>query len=269
MKPGSKMKSKTLFLLIISTLLTFYIGCSSTTELISTPAENSIVINGDASDWGANLKYLSDEKVAIGVSNDNHYFYLCLTTNDMSKVMPMFVKGFIVWLENENDKNTLGIRYPLRNIVNESRIMLKPEEFKEKRREMMIPKMIKDQDEIRILNKDNFPVTVISTSDSSGLTARLGYNNDQFIYELRVPLKVDEQNKYGINAHAGEKLLVRFETERPERGNMGGRDGEGGMRPPGGMGGFPDGNGGGGMRTEGGERKSFEPIDFSAEVTLK
>src|SRR5512146_681126 len=117
MKPGSKMKSKTLFLLIISTLLTFYIGCSSTTELISTPAENSIVINGDASDWGANLKYLSDEKVAIGVSNDNHYFYLCLTTNDMSKVMPMFVKGFIVWLENENDKNTLGIRYPLRNIV--------------------------------------------------------------------------------------------------------------------------------------------------------
>ena len=181
----------------------------------------------------------------------------------------MFVRGFIVWLENENNENTIGIRYPLHNIVNESRIMINPGEFREKGKEMMIPQMIKDQDEIRILNKDNFPVTVISTSDSSGLTARLGYNNDQFVYELRVPLKVDEQNKYGINAHPGEKLLVRFETERPERGNFGGRDGEGGMRPPGGMGGFPDGNGSGGMRPEGGERMSFEPIDFSAEVTLK
>lgn len=264
------MKSKTVFLLIISSLLTFYIGCSSTTELTSTTTENNIVINGDASDWGANLKYLSDEKVAVGVSNDNNYFYLCLTTNDMSKVMPMFAKGFIVWLENENnDENTIGIRYPLNNIVNESRIMMNPEEFREKGRGMMISKMISDQNEIRILNKDNFPVTVISTSDSSGLTARLGYINDQFVYELRVPLKVDEQNKYGINARPGEKLLMRFETEQPERGKFGGRDGEGGMRPPEGMGGFNGGNDEGGMRPEGGGRRSFEPIDFSAEVLLK
>ncbi len=264
------MKSKTLFLSIIFSLLTFYIGCSSTTELTSTTIENNIVINGDASDWGANLKYLSDEKVAVGVSNDNNYFYLCLTTNDMSKVMPMFVRGFIVWLENENnDENTIGIRYPLHNIVNESRIMINPEEFREKGRGKMISKMINDQNEIRILNKDNFPVTVISTSDSSGLTARLGYINDQFVYELRVPLKVDEQNKYGINARPGEKLLVRFETEQPERGKFGGRDGEGGMRPPEGMGGFNGGNDEGGMRPEGGGRKSFEPIDFSAEVLLK
>jgi hypothetical protein len=264
------MKLKMLFLIIISSLLTFFIGCSGTTELTSKSPENRIVINGDASDWGANLMYLPDEKLAVGVSNDNNYFYLCLTTNDMSKVMPMFIRGFIVWLENENnDENTIGIRYPLHNIVNESRIMINPEEFREKGRGMMISKMIKNQNEIRILNKDKFPVTVISTSDSSGLTARLGYNNDQFIYELRVPLKIDEQNKYGINARPGEKILVKFETEQPERGNFGGRDGEGGMRPQGGMGGFPGENGSGGMRPEGSERMSFEPIDFSAEVTLK
>ncbi len=244
----------------------FLFGCSSTTELTSTPVPGNIVINGDASDWGTSLKYLPDEKVAVGVSNDNDYLYLCLAANDMSKVMPMFAGGFTVWLENENKNgSTIGIKYPLHNIVNESRIMLNPGEFEERGRGMMISKLIKNQDEIRILNEDNFPLTVISVSDSSGLTARLGYKNDQFIYELRVPLKVNEQNKYGINADPGEKLLIKFETEKPERNNFGGREGQDGNRPGGGMGGFP----GGGMRPEGGGRRSFEPIDFAVEVTLR
>jgi hypothetical protein len=236
--------------------------------LTSSPLVNKITIDGNQADWGNDLKYLKDEKVALGVSNDNNYFYLCLTTNDMSKVMPMFAGGFIVWLENENkDQNTLGIKYPLHNIVNESRIMINPGEFRERGRGMMIAKMIKDQDEIRILNEDKFPVTVISTSDSSGLKAHLGFNDGQFVYELRVPLKTDQENKYGINADPGDKLLVKFETERPERNNINGRGDERGMRPPAGMGGFPGGERGG-MRPGGGGGMSFEPIDFSVIVTL-
>lgn len=243
-------------------------GCGSTVELTSTPVPGRININGDAADWGTNLKYIPDQKAAVGISNDNNYFYLCLTTSDMSKVIPMFVGGFTVWLQNEsgNDEE-IGIKYPLHNIVDESRAMLNPAEFREKGRGMMISKMIKNQDEIRILNQDNYPLTVISTSDSSGLKAAIGYNNDQFVYELRVPLKVDEQNKYGINARPGDKLLVKLETSKPDRGNFGGR--ERGMRPPeGGMGGGFPGEGRGGMRPGGEGRGSFEPIDFSIEVTL-
>lgn len=263
------MRTKTVLLLLIISMLTFFIGCSSTIELTSTHLENQIKINGDASDWGTNLKYLADEKVAVGITYDNDYLYLCLTTADMSKVMPMFVGGFTVWVENENNnENKIGIKYPLHNIVSESRIMLNPEEFRERGRDMMISKMINKQDEIRILNKDNFPLTVISTSDSSGLKAHLGFNNGQFVYELRVPLKIDEQNKYGINAAVGNKLLIKFETDKPDRGNFNGRGGEGGIRPPGSMGGFTGGERREGMRPEGGERMSFEPIDFSVEVTL-
>ena len=263
-----EMKKLSIFILASAALL--IAGCSSTTQLTSTSVPGKIDINGDASDWGTSLKYLPDEKVAIGVSNDNDYLYLCLASGDMSKIMPMFAGSFVVWVENENkNDNTIGIKYPLHNIVNESRIMINPGEFQEKGRGMMISKMIKDQDEIRILNKDNFPLTVISVSDSSGLTARLGYNNDQFIYELRVPLKVNEQNQYGINADPGEKLLIKFETEKPDRKNFGGREGQEGNRPGGGMGGFPGGNRGGGMGPEGGGRRSFEPVDFSVEVTLK
>ncbi len=243
-------------------------GCSTTPELTSSPAVNKITIDGNPADWGNGLKYLKDEKVALGVSNDNNYFYLCLTTNDMSKVMPMFAGGFVVWVENEkNDQNTIGIKYPLHNIVNESRIMVNPGEFRERGRGMMISEMIKSQDEIRILNKDNFPVTVISTSDSSGLKAALGFYDGQFVYELRVPLKLDEQNKYGVSADPGDRLLVKFETERPERDNFKTGGDERGMRPPGGIGGFP-GGGGGGMRQGGGERMSIEPVDFSVDVIL-
>ncbi len=241
-------------------------GCSSTLELTSTPSAGTININGDASDWGSNLRYIPDEKAAVGISNDNNYFYLCLTTSDMGKVLPMFAGGFTVWLENENNNDAvIGVKYPLHNIVNESRIMVNPDEFREKGSGMMMTKMIKSQDEIRILNSDNYPVTVISTADSSGLMAAIGYNNDQFIYELRVPLKVDDQNKYGIDAKSGDKLLVKLETEKPDRGNLGGRDG---MGNPGGEmgGGFPGGNRG--MRPGGGGRPAFEPVNLSLEVTL-
>lgn len=253
----------------IGSLFVFFTGCGSTIELTSTPTTNKINIDGNASDWGTNLKYLSDEHVAVGVSNYDDYLFLCLTTNDMSKVMPMFVGGFTVWIEDENnDEKTIGIKYPLHNIVTESRIMINPEEFRGRGRGMMIDKMIKNQNEIRILNKDNFPVTVISTTNSSGLTARVGFINDQFVYELRVPLKIDEQNKYGINAVTGDKLLVKFETQKPDRGNFNGESREGGMRP-GGMGGFPGGGQRGDMRPGGQEGRSFEPIDFSIEVTLR
>ena len=264
------MKTNLSLIFFVGSLFVFFTGCSSTIELTSTPMANRINIDGNASDWGTNLKYLSDEHVAVGISNYNDYLYLCLTTNDMSKVMPMFAGGFTVWIENEsNDENTIGIKYPMHNIVNESRIMINPGEFRRGDRGMMIDKMIKNQNEIRILNKDKFPVTVISTSDSSGLKARLGFNDDRFVYELRVPLKIDEVDKYGLNAMNGDKLLVKFETERPERDNFNGEGREGGMRPPGGMGGFPGGGRRGDMRPEGSEGRSFEPIDFSVEVTLK
>jgi hypothetical protein len=261
------MRLKKISLAFSLLVVTFFFGCGSTPQLISTTG-NNIVIDGNAADWGANLKYLPDEKVAVGVSNDNNFFYLCLTTSDMSKVMPMFGAEFTVWLENEKNDSTLGIRYPLHNIVNEARVMTNPGAEREKGRGMLLKKMMSDQDEIGILNKDNFPVTAISTSDSSGLTARIGYNNDQFVYELRVPLNNNDNNKYSISASPGEKISVKFETEKPERRNFGGRRG-GGMMEPGGMGRGP---GGGGYRresSEGGERMPFEPINFSVEVTLQ
>ncbi len=255
-----------LFISVVFVSALLLTGCSSTIEMTSMPVPGSININGDTADWGTNLKYIPDEKAAVGISNDNNYLYLCLTTGDMSKVMPMFAGGFTVWLDNENNSDAvIGVKYPLHNIVNESRIMVNPGEFREKGRGMMISKMIKNQNEIRILNKNNYPVTVISTSDSSGLKAAIGYNNDQFIYELRVPLEIDDQNKYGIEAKPGDKLLVKLETEKPERDNFGGRER---MRPPGGEmgGGFPGGNRG--MRPGEDKDNFFEPIDFSLEVTL-
>jgi uncharacterized membrane protein YgcG len=267
-----KMKYQIFSVIILLLSATLFFGCSSTTELTSSAVQNPITIDGNPSDWGSNLKYIEDEKVAVGVTNDNDYFYLCLTTNDVGKILPMFRGGLTVWVENDTkDDNMIGIKYPLHNIVNEAGMVMNPDQFREKGRGMMVENMIKNQDEIRILNKDNFPLTVISTSDSSGLTAKLGYNNYQFVYELRVPVKIDAQNKYGINASPGDKLVVKFETGKPEIPNFNGR-GEGGGMGRGGMGGGEFGNGrrGGGMRPGGGgERPSFEPMDFSVEVTLK
>lgn len=257
------MKTRKMLLILPLFILIIFAGCGTTPELIST-TPNNISIDGNAADWGANLKYFPDEKAAIGVSNNNQYLYLCLTTNDLGSIMPMFAKGFVVWLENEKSDSSIGIKYPLHNIVNEAKIMINPEAFQEKGRGMMLKKIIDEQNEIRILNKDNFPVTSIPTSDSSGLTARIGYNNDQFVYELRVPIN-NNKEKYYIHAIPGEKILVKFETETPERRNFGERGG-GMMQPGGGMG-----NPGGdyGSESGGGDRPHFNPINFKVEVTLK
>ncbi|HSD63625.1 MAG TPA: hypothetical protein VLB50_07495 [Ignavibacteriaceae bacterium] len=257
------MKIRKIFPIIISFSLIILEGCSSTPELIST-TENNIKIDGNVDDWGTNLKYFSDENASVGVSNDNHYFYLCLTTNELGSVMPMFAKGFVVWLENEKSDSSIGIKYPLHNIVNEARIMINPEAFRRKGRGMMLKELIDEQNEIRILNKDNFPETVISTSDSSGLTAKIGYINDQFVYELRVPIDKNDKDKYYLSSAPGEKILVKFETETPERRNFGGGRG-GSIMDPGGMG-YPGGGYGG---ESGGERMPFNPINFEVEVTLK
>jgi hypothetical protein len=245
---------------IIIFALSFLNGCSSTPELLST-AGSEITIDGNAEDWGVNLKYFPDENMAIGVSNNDKYFYLCLTTNEMGRVIPMFAEGFVVWVENEKSDSSIGIKYPLHNIVNEARIMINPEAFREKGKGMMLKELIDEQNEIRILNKDNFPVSAIPTSDSSGLTAKIGLNNDQFVYELRVP--ISSADKYYLSAAPGEKILVIFETETPEMRNRGERRG-GGIMQPGGM----DNPGGFGDR-EGAGKGPFNPINFDVEVTLQ
>ena len=265
---------------IISALLVavFVNGCSSDKELISNWTNQQIKIDGKSSDWQNNLEYLSDDNVALGFKNDGKNLYVCLSTNDFTKVLPMFRAGFIVWFEPEDGGKTIGIKYPIHNTsygpeqtqnMNE-RIYDRgnPGEF--------INRMLERQTDLQVINEDKHLLAEIPIENNEGIRAKLGYNSDRFVYELKMPLN-DRKYAYRISALPGEKIKIKFETEEPDRKEFQGERGEG-MRMRGGERGEGD-ERPGGFGDEGEHRrmnpgmnngrKSFEPLNFSVELTLQ
>jgi hypothetical protein len=275
---------KTIFIFSCSSLITL-IGCSSTKDLASNWDQPQIKVDGDVSDWGNKLQYFEDKKVAVGFVNNDSSLYVCLTTTDMSVVMPMFRSGLIIWFEPEGEGKTFGIKYPLFNMMDMGN---QNHEFGEgdftlgnengspdgRTRGDFIKRMLERQNDIQILNEDKFPLTLIGLKNNDGIEAKLAYNNDQFVYELKVPL-INKDNKYSyaVSTRPGEKLEVKFETGQPDRKNFTGMR-EGGMGPQGG--GEEPGEGGmgrrGGGRRMGGMNRggsSPELLDLSVELTLR
>ena len=268
--------SRVYFKIIAAMLFSFGLlsGCSGDKELLSNWTNQQIKIDGETSDWQNNLEYLKDDNVALGFKNDNNFLYICLATNDFTKVFPMFRGGFITWFEPENSGKTIGIKYPMHNISNNNEQVPNSSEEIYNRRNPgeFINRMLARQNEMQILNEDKLPLTDIPIENKEGIEAKLGYHSDRFIYELKIPLN-DNKYAYKISALPGEKIKIKFETEEPERKNFGGgREGDMSMRGEGG-----EKSGFGGERPEGGRRfgmrngnrGSFEPLNFSVEVTLK
>ena len=254
--------------------LVFLSGCGGEQQLLSNWTNQQIKIDGETSDWQNNLNYLKDENVALGFKNDNKFVYVCLTTNDFTKVFPMLRGGFITWFEPENGGKTIGVKFPINNISNTDKVPSSSEEIYNRRNPgEFINRMLERQNELQILNEDKLILTDMPIKNKEGIEAKLGYNSDRFVYELKVPLS-DSNYAYKLSANPGGKLKIRFETEQPDWKNIN-REREGGMRMSGGEEGErsefggerPEGGRRFGMRN--GSRDSFEPLNFSVEVTLK
>ncbi len=258
-------------MLFFSALLS---GCSGEQELVSSWTNQQIKIDGEISDWQNNLKYLKDENVALGFKNDNRFLYICLTTNDFTKVFPMLRGGFITWFEPENSDKTIGVKFPINNISNNNQVPNSSEEiYNRKNPGEFISRILERQNEVQILNENKQLLTDIPIMNKEGIKAKLGYHSNRFVYELKVPLS-DSKYAYKISAIPGEKLKIKYETEESDRKNFY-RKRKGGLR----MSGDEEGERPefGDERSEGGRRfsmrnrskGSFEPLNFTVEVTLK
>jgi len=261
--------------LIVLILCSFFLyGCSGEQQLLSNWTNQQIEIDGKTSDWQNNLEYLKDENVAVGFKNDNKFIYICLTTNDFTKVLPMLRGGFITWFEPENGGKSIGVKFPFHNASDNNQVPKSSEEIYNRQNPgKFINRMLERQTELQILNENKQILNDMPTKNKEGIEAKLGYNSDRFVYELRIPLS-DSKYAYKLSAAPGEKLNIKFETLEPDRKNFG-RERESGMRMSGGEEGERPEYGGersGGARRFGmrnGDRGSFEPLNFSVEVTLK
>lgn len=260
-----------IFLFVIITA-----GCGSVKETTSIWNNNGIKIDGDISDWQNSLVSIPDKKFAVGFKNDDKFLYVSLITDDRMKIMQMLRNGFITWFtpDGKNDK-TFGVKFPMSNkdMKDEQLNNINRENFLLDNRDNMekqLTKLIIQQKELEIINKEKFPLSLMPLANKEGIRAKLGYTENNFVYELQVPLKTDENYTYQIDTTPGGKVNIRFETEQIDSENIRNAMKERGTMQRG-EGDIPSAQreGTGRMRQSSAGFQKLEPINYSFDVILQ
>ena len=241
------MKSKKFFRLLFGCLLVLSVssfsGCNEP-ELSSAWKDHEITVDGKGADWQHIARYVEKSNVAVGLLNDEHHLYVCLTTMDRITATQIAASGFTVWLDPEGGKKkTFGIRFPLG--LQESG---NPTKIKESMRD---PKKFRAlfEDlgtEMEILGPGEDQRVRTLRSAIEGIEVSAGYSEGRFVYELKLPLARSAEQRYGIGTDPGKEIGLGFETPeldreamasqaKGQRGGGGGGGGGGGMRPGGAM----------------------------------
>jgi hypothetical protein len=261
MLPATKLLSISLaFILAIANLA----GCKNL-ELNSHWRDWKIAIDGVNSEWENSTTYIEDEKVLIGVINDEDFLYISLISDNPILRRQMMGQGFIVWFDPAGGKKKVfGIQYPLGLQEMGVPIMdlIGPDADNQKRKEIIEESLT----ELKILRSDEDDWHRMMVKDAVGIEVKVS-DAGPFVYELRVPLHISKQYPNAIGAE-GKPIGIGFEMQKFDREKMmAGRGGGmrgGRMGPPGGMRGGMGGPPGGGMRRP----DMPEPIKLWAKVKL-
>ncbi len=252
--------SKISFVFLTLLILLLAISCSSSDTLISNWDNNNVLIDGSPEEWLKDLKYDSENKIAYGFKNDNKFLYMCIVFDEPSKLLLMRA-GAIVWFEGEVDSKTFGIKYPLRKLSdNNNELNINRELLNKENPIERIQKYFKNQNELSIVNNEKYPLGQFPIKmNKEGIQLQIGFYQESFVYELRIPLRNNNEYLYCIDTDAGESIVVKFETEEMDFERM---ENRGGMRP------MP-----GGQRPQQGRSQrpnipDIEPLNFSVTVQL-
>jgi len=259
------------FIILLISILTF--GCSESL-VNSSWLNNEINIDGYKNDWQGSLKYYDEEKVVVGIKNNGEYIYFCLATSDNNKITKILRTGFTVWLNpQDSDGEKIGIQYPIKRDKNEPVESGDRQDKKAQPNNEKMSKMVDsfkaNQNELLIVNSDNFPLNAFSNINDFGLEAKIDYNMQQLVYELKVPLSTDKNSSFYIDALPGELLEVGFESGEFEKPSGGDRN----SRSKGQAGEMSGGGRKGGMRGKNRSSKqemtvNMDPIEFWFDVKL-
>jgi hypothetical protein len=248
--------------------------CCNSPVLESTWKTSEIVIDGNSVEWNQMIQYPKDNQFGIGISNDDKFLYLCLSSWDRQTSMQIMTMGFTVWFEtkSQNEKK-FGLHFPLGMMkagqppFMRGRQVQDPEQMKEF--------MDAAMQEMEILGQGkNDSLTIKSLiAESYGITARILQSQENLVYELKIPLNQDSLCRFAINTGNDSLIKLTLETTKPDFDKMGGPPGMGGRMPPGGMGGGmgPGGGMGCGMGPGGppGGGTPSMPEQFKMELSVK
>lgn len=255
------LKSVLLFLAIGSLSINFY-GCGNI-ELTSKWRSHNVEINGSSEEWVNNTVYLKDYNSLVGIMNDSDYLYIFFSSNDKNIQREMLVRGLIVWFDSTGGSDKIfGIKFPVGMEGNPGLFQRRSQNENSGRR--FNEKYAKTLNELEILGPMKNARFRVSNKNKYDIEVSLGENEGNLTYELKVPLKINNQFKYGIGTDTSKTIGVGIEIPKPDFQKM--REDFGGRRPEGGSFGERGGERHGGHSPR--ERPELKEVDFWARVKI-
>ncbi|MDH5468417.1 MAG: hypothetical protein OEY25_13450 [Candidatus Aminicenantes bacterium] len=261
------------FILFLS--IFFLVGCGLF-EVDSKWRDRDIAIDGKSGDWLNAMLYFEEERISLGLLNDENFMYICMIVDDPFIRGQIVRQGFELWFNPKGGKKKIfGIRFPIGMLEAE----MPPEEMKTRRvpmkpsRDELDPERLnqvlrRQMDELEILGPGKDESMRMPVEKAKGIEVKIEIASGMIVYELKVPLHLSDEFPFAIGAKAGDLIGVRLETPKMDSGQMRRRMG-GGMGMPGGGRGGMDG-GMGGMRMPGGGMRPQmpKPLKIRAKVQL-
>lgn len=261
---------KSKYIVVSLILISLFGGCSGL-EVLSKWQESNLTIDGSKQDWGNNLKCIKDEKVAVGITNDEQNLYLCLVVSENERIINLLRSGLTIWFEPQNsDVEKFGIQYPIKNnttVVMDFSKRSKPSD-RRVRQEQVVNKLLIEQNEFLVINEDEYPLYASPLKSNNGIEVNIGYEFGQLVYELKIPLIGGKENLFKINTALNEEIKLGFiagEIERSERSGRAEMGNKSGGRSGGGQKGGMSGERRGGSSGRGRQqniKSVIEPINF-------
>lgn len=255
---------------ILAILMLCTVGCEEQ-KLDSNWLDREIIIDAKSDDWLDTLYYFESEMVSLGFFNDESHLYVCMLAEHPILQAQVVGQGFTIWFDPDGGKEkTFGIKFPIGMRGNKEQMDFMRTQEGELDREKMREAFEKSLADLEILGpggaKHQIPV-----EEAKGIEIKVRNRTGLFVYELKLPLKSDEEHPYAVGANAGAAIGVGLEIPEVDMDEMRNamRDkmgGQGGM-PPGGGGGR--GGMGGAMGRRGGQRpKMPNGLDVWASLQL-
>jgi hypothetical protein len=255
---------------------------------------DAIAIDGLHAEWTELTSFAKDVPFSIGLRNDAGDLYVVLTSSDPSVPFLLMRRGLIVWFDADGGtKKRFGIRYP---VIEGSGgpPMRRPGGFgqpggepgREPGREpsrapgaegqpteaaglLFDPAKDGRWARLELLGPGKDDRRSLMLDRTPGIEVRIGRVEGSLVYELKVPLQIDDGHPYAIGARPGATIGIGLETPEVESGERPPRLGGFGM---GGGGGRTGGTGGGppmGGGSRGGPDEFKPPKPIKAWATAK
>jgi hypothetical protein len=266
---GHLFNTKRLYIAVaIGILVLSSVGCEEQ-KLNSSWLDREIIIDAKSDDWLDTLYYFESDMLSLGFFNDENFLYVCMLAEHPMLQAQVVTQGLTLWFDPYGGKEkAFGIKFPIgMRDAREQMDFLRTQEGgldREKMRQAFEESLA----DLEILGPGG-RTKRISVKEAHGIKIKVRNETGLFVYELKVPLKPDDESPYAIGADAGTAIGVGLEVPEIDKDEMKkamqDRMGGAGMQPPpGGMGGM-----GGGMGRPGGQRpKMPNGLDVWASLQL-